>query len=267
MTPLEKKGFLGSSIDGWIQKIRAKHQHFFTLADEVNEQAQKLMFELTPHTKHVQELLVASFYMRSLSNYQATLLLVERGMMPEARLMLRAQLDVLFFLCAIGKKSELAKDYIEEDQQFRVKILRKLKDLYGDNLPMGIRSDDLKLIEQELKNDIDASKIVVRSTEQWAQEAGLHGWYLSAYAILSMTVHAKVRDLERYLVVDNKGEIRGLKWGPDDSGVKEVFTTAIESMLLAMNGAAEVYQKDIGDIINNLHAKLNEIVGAVPDHT
>ncbi len=46
---------------------------------------------------------------------------------------------------------------------------------------------------------------------------------------------------------------------PDDSGVKEVFITAISAMLFAMNAAAEVFQKDIGDIISNLQSKLNEI--------
>jgi hypothetical protein len=263
MTPLDKKGFFGSSMDGWIKKNRAQHQHLFALTDEVNEQAQKLMFELTPHSKHIQELLVASLYMRCLSHYQAALLLMERGMLPETRLMLRALLEVVFFLCAIGKKPELANDYIEEDQPQRLKILGKLKKMYGDNLPSQMRNDTTKALEQELIRDIDNSEIVVRSTEQWAQEAGLHDWYLSAYSILSMTVHAKVRDLERYLVVDDKGEIRSLKWGPDDADVKILFVTAIETMLVAMNGAAAVYQKNIGNLVSNLHDKLEGLSAAV----
>jgi hypothetical protein len=265
MSPLEKKGFLGSSIEDWIRKIRTKHANFFALTDNINEEAQKFLFELQPHSKHVQELLIVSLYLRSLSTYQATLLLVERGMMPEARLMLRGLLEVLFFLCAIGKKPDLAKDYVEEHQQYRLKLLRKFKELHGATFPLDIGLEDVKSLEEELKAEIGAGKFTVRTTEQWAQEAGLHEWYLSVYAILSITAHIKVKDLERYLVTDKSGEIRGIKWGPDDHDVKNIFITAAESMLIAMKSASEVFQINKDDIINNLHAELEKIAAESSD--
>jgi hypothetical protein len=260
MAPIEKKGFLGTSISGWIGKIRAKHLKFFELADETNELCQSSMFELEPHSKHLQELLAASLFLRSISGYQATILLAERGMMPESRVMARTMLETIFSLCAIQKEPKLANDYAREDQHNRLKFLNKFKVLHGGNLPDDVTQDELVELENELKQDIGKNQSKVRSTEQWAEKAGMHDWYLSAYAMLSMSVHTKVRDLEDYMIRDNKEEVREFQWGPSDIGIQEVLMTAIEAMLVSLNAATMVFKMDKTAPINSLHNRLQNLV-------
>jgi Family of unknown function (DUF5677) len=122
MAPLEQKGFLGKSIEDWVQKIRARHKQLFTLADEVNELCHASMFELEPHNRDIHEMLVATLYLRVVSNYQGTVLLLERGMMPEARVLARAMLEAIFSLVAIGNKPPLAHDYVYKDRNSRLKF-------------------------------------------------------------------------------------------------------------------------------------------------
>lgn len=260
MAPLEKKGFLGTTIGGWIAEIRAKHNKYFELAYETNELCQSSMFELEPHSKHLQELLVASLFLRAISGYQATILLAERGMMSESRVMARTMLETVFSLCAIQKEPKLASDYAREDQHNRLKFLNKYKALHGGNLPADITPNELIELENELKQDIGKNQSKVRSTEQWAEKAGMHDWYLSAYAMLSMSVHTKVRDLEDYMIRDAKEEVREFQWGPSDIGIQEVLMTAIEAMLVALNAAAMVFRKDKAAAINSLHNRLQKLV-------
>ena len=260
MAPLEKNGFLGTTISGWIPKIRAKYRNLFELADETNELCQSSMFELEPHSKHLQELLIASLFLRALSGYQATILLAERGMVSESRVMARTMLETVFLLSAIQKEPQLANDYAREDQHNRLKLLNKFKALHGGNLPADISPNEIVELENELKQDPGRNQSKVRSTEEWAIKAGLHDWYLSAYAMLSMSVHTKARDVEDYMIRDTKEEVRGFQWGPSIFGIQEVVMTAIEAMLIALSAAAIVFEKNKTEPINRLHNRLQNLV-------
>lgn len=207
--PIDESGFLSIEIEDWIKKIRKDHSSLFMLADEVNGLCQKSMFELDAHNRDIQEMLVAALYIRLLSNYQGVILLCERGMRVEAETVLRAMVEALFSLCAIAKNQGLAVDFVREDQIRRLKFIDKYRKLHG-KLPEHCNPEKIEMLEKELKEEKQG--IRGRSTEEWAKEAGLHDWYLSAYAVLSDSVHPKVREMERYLVLNGKEEVKEFAW-------------------------------------------------------
>ncbi len=259
MTSLSENGFISSEVRVWIKKFRSEYSEVFNLADETNRFCQKSVFQLDAHSKHLHEILVATLYIRTLSNYQAVILLAERGMMPEARTITRAMLETVFSLCAVAKSEQLATDYVREDQKKRLKFLNKFKEFHGD-LPKDVDVDEIEELENRLKEDIKQKKIKERTTKQWAEEAGLSNWYLTAYALLSDSVHTKVRDLERYLVVNGNHEIKEFKWGPDDTGMDEILLTAIEAILIALKSTLDFFKKQKDEMIDELHDRLKQIV-------
>ena len=93
----------------------------------------------------------------------------------------------------------------------------------------------------------------------------MHSWYLTVYAALSTAVHAKVRDLERYLVEDKEGDLKGLQWGPDDSEIKNLMTCAIEGMLDALNSTLSRLGQQQDEVIGELLVKLQKV--AEPDES
>ena len=99
MPPIEQNGFLDNDIQNWISKIRKDHSDFFELANDANKLFQKVMLELDAHENVPQEIIVASLYMRALSAYQGVIVMTERGMIPEARVLTRYLLEVIFTLC------------------------------------------------------------------------------------------------------------------------------------------------------------------------
>ena len=193
---IDKHGFLGSQMETWIKEYRKRYSPYFALANEVNEFCQASMFKFPVNNKDDQGMLAATLYLRVLSNYQSVILLCERGMMPEARAMLRVMLEAIFSLCAIAKDPQLANDFVREHDSQRLKFLKKFRKLHGEQLPPDVNPHEIEELERQLK--AEKGKITVRTTEDWAEKAELTGWYLTAYAVLSDSVHSNVGDLDRY---------------------------------------------------------------------
>jgi hypothetical protein len=239
--PLSKHGFLGTEIATWVARIRGDHAAFFSLVDEINTHCQEAMYKLAPHSKLMQEILVATLFMRALSNFQGAIVLAERGMMSQSRVMERTAIEGLFILCAISRDEKYAKEFISDDHRERLAFLDKFRKFHGGKLPDDVDAKEVEALEAELKEEVKAGEIRKKSTEQWAKDADMHNWYLSVYAVLSQSVHSKVKDLESYLVRDQNEEVVDLQWGPTDAGIENVLMTAVQSMLIALKCTARVF--------------------------
>lgn len=239
--PVDENGFLGKEIAQWIADIRSAHAEFFALADDVNRHCQSAMYRLAPRSRNGQEILVTTLFIRVLSNYQASILLAERGMMPQSRVLARATIEALFKLCAISKSGKCADEFILDDHMNRLKFLNKYRNFHGGSLPPDVEEKELEALEQELRAEIKAGNVKKKLTEQWSKDAGLHDWYLSAYAVLSDSVHSKVKDLESYLVLDVNHEIKELRCRPDDHDIEKILMTLIQSILTALNCTTHLF--------------------------
>lgn len=259
MPPLDEEGFLGKELEQWIPKIRNAHREFFALADEVNEYCQKAMYKFEAHNKDKQEVLVSTLYIRTLNNFQASVLLAERGMMPQSRVLVRAMIEALFSLCAIAKSEKYADDFLLEDQKNRMRFLNKFRQLHG-GLPPDSNKEEVESLEQKLKEEIKAGEIKEKSTEQWSKDAGMHDWYLTAYSVLSTSVHSKVKDLERYLVLNDKNEIAEFRWGPEDHDIEKILMTLVQGMLTALNCAHSLFEQRQESQVADFQERLNLLV-------
>jgi len=61
--------------------------------------------------------------------------------------------------------------------------------------------------------------------------------YNTAYALLSESAHANVRDLENLLEMDAGGNIEALRYGPDPNGLSEDLSIGIECVILSLEAA------------------------------
>jgi hypothetical protein len=80
--------------------------------------------------------------------------------------------------------------------------------------------------------------------------------------VLCDPVHTNVSDLERYLVLDESGEIKEFRWGPDTDGLSTVLTTNSECMLVALKATCDLFKIDKEKTINELHDKLKALVNS-----
>ncbi len=252
----EETGFVGSCIQPWIKEIHENHAALFTVADETNKLCQGSLYDIDAHNKDPQEIVIACLYIRILSDYQSIYIHCERGMMPEARTILRTMWEAIFILGAVVGDSKLALVYIKEHERGRYGFIQKLKKL--QTKPENYDPAELLELEKTLGEEI--KEIEKFTTEEWAKRAGLYDIYLGPYTVLSGTVHVKISDLEQYTIVDEKGDIKDFKYEPDDTGINITFVSAIEAMLLAGRNTLTFFKIDKNRQFDDLLSKLHKSI-------
>ncbi len=172
--------------------------------------------------------------------------------------MARAMIEALFTLCAICKDRKFAGEFILEDQRNRLKFPRKSKDLHG-GLPTEVNQAEVEALEKELKDDVKDNDIKEKTTEQWATDAGMRDWYLSAYAIFSASVHSKVKDLERYLVLDKQNELTELRAGPDDDDIEKALMCLNQGMLTGLRCVFGLFNLRREEALKSMQERLDQL--------
>ena len=98
-------------------------------------------------TSLINEILLAALYLRTLHTFQATVLLAERGLLTQGRMLVRSMLDAIFPLVAIAKDGNFAKEYAES---YKVQQLRFLKNAQNLDSPLL----DRQLNDPEIKRSL-----------------------------------------------------------------------------------------------------------------
>jgi hypothetical protein len=99
----DKQGFLSPDLDAWRAAVRARYPKHFELLSEINEAAQACLGDLAklpprPDDDHRGRLLSVALWVRQLQQFQGAVVNLERGMVTNARTLLRSGFETLFFV-------------------------------------------------------------------------------------------------------------------------------------------------------------------------
>jgi len=239
---IETDGYLSNQITYWIKKNWNQNSRWFNLCKEINRFSHTTMFKMIVHNKCKLELMVALLYIRSMSNFQGVIIMAERGMVNEAKTLLRCLLECGFAVVAIDKDKTIVDRLILDDRIQQLEKLKAMKRNIENGVPLPkdtFSIDEIKTFIKDVKSEIKKSNIKKFTTRDLAEIAGLITTYDSAYKVLSGTIHVNVRDLEQYLELNEKGEIKQLL---SEQDVKEI------GMILL--GASEIILKILESISN-----------------
>jgi hypothetical protein len=243
MAPYESHGFMGQEIVTWIKANKQAHKELFEVAEKLNADCYRSLGDVTIDSGSLRQTLISCLFARCVELFQATYILIVRGMSPSASIMLRSLMETTFILCATAKNDEALDAYVIDGERERLRITNKIladKDNTFSKVPLAV----LQGIKKELDEKIKKQKIRKFSTEDFAKKAGLHSWYLTAYARTSWAVHATIRDMEQYLVLDEKENLKSIKFVPTDEGVVTVLSTACNAMIISLGKFLSVFGVD-----------------------
>ncbi len=261
-TLMAEQGFLGKEIDDWKAECRRRHVQWFQLAEDVNAFGMDALEALSVHNRLINEVLLAALYLRTLHTFQATVLLAERGMLTQGRMLVRSMLDAIFPLVAIAKDENFAKEYAESHKVQQLRFLKNAQNLGPPLLDRRLKDPETKRLFDELNREIKGKRLKEFQTKELAQKAGLENWYLTVYAIHCGTVHSRAGDLEEYLVLNDKNEIKELATGPTDSGLKELVMAAIQTMLMGIEHVDSLCKLELLTCVGKLQVRLDTLVQA-----
>ena len=268
MSSMEKSGFLSEQISQWIEKHRGENRQWFKLCANINEFSHSTMFNMTIHNKHLPEIIVASLYARAMSNFQGIILMAERGMINEAKALLRCLLECMFAIVAIDKDKKIVNQFVLDDLLQRMDYLKAYKRNRGKGIPHHEGAPSMEEIDnllKDIKNQIERNHVKKFTRRDLAEKAGMVTTYDSAYKLLSGTIHVNARDLEQYLDINEAGEIKRILWGPDVQEIDFILFTAAESMMSVLVAISRIFSityaeswKSILDTYNDLDRAFNE---------
>jgi len=248
--PVDENGFLGAEILHWIKKHRNENQAWFDLCLKLNRLCHTILPTFQIDNNNGQEVICATLFIRALGFYQAAIILAERGLINEAKVILRSLFDVTFAHCAVAKSEDVMREYVNDDIHRRIHTFKKIK-----NNPITFKrilTDDVKKEIDSLLAELHEAKAKLKPKEitsrYLADKAGLLDFYDTAYIYFSSTVHSGVRDLEQYLSLDEKGNIKELMWGPSVTGLDSLLLTAFESMWLVVKSAVDLFSLSVGEL-------------------
>src|SRR5215472_5726056 len=104
---LNSVGFLSPDMQPIIADMRKIHATWFVFAEDVNRTGQRILREFQPSgTVTVRDVVGSALLMRTLSNFQGTILMAERGMAAEAGTLARCCFENAVFLGTLRKEGD-----------------------------------------------------------------------------------------------------------------------------------------------------------------
>jgi len=242
MGSINEKGFLSEEIQAWIDKHRGDYREWFALSESISSLGQKLMLLVKPPVDDGQKVLVTMLFSRILSHFQGIVLLTERGMVAEARSLLRGMLDATFAEIALSKHKNLVEAFVNDDFYQRIKCLNSFM-----ALPKKIKKKHrignakLKELAEDIQKEIDKKQIKPLTTEFLAQKAEMLGHYNTLFVLLSSSTHSRVKDLEQYLGDKDVTGLDTLRWGPDVTNLDEILMPACDLLFIAARAVSNLF--------------------------
>lgn len=265
---MDKVGFLSSAIDNFKDNIRSAYPKHYEIAHDVNEYAQQLQWEIEIPKNYVDnklllstdKLLSAILYSRTISTYQAFLLVSQRGMAQQSKMLLRCMFESLFPLVAIQKNKDYSQQLIAADELDRLKAFNKIISHKNRHNPKDPEIPKIKELAKQSKMKIETESLKKIGVADCAEKAGLLDWYDTAYSLLSGTIHSSIRSLQEALVLDDKEDIVCLKNEPEVEELGTLYATAIEIIRFAVIAAGEIFEIDVNEFAKKTYASFGELI-------
>ena len=124
MTTIETDGFLSSEAADGRHIFRKKYAYIFVLAEEMNQIALAKLREARLSEVDDADFLLYLLAIRIIESFEAVIVLMERGMLAPAKLIIRPQLEALFTLAAIDKDRTLVQKYLNAQDNAQFEKLR-----------------------------------------------------------------------------------------------------------------------------------------------
>lgn len=197
MTPEEfkeqfgRRGFLAEIMGVFTRNLRIKHMLWFSLVDDANEVLQaiavKSMEQYCGLLLGDKKVLATLLLLRSLGLFQGSLMLVERGMIVEARVLMRALLETSFCLGAIHDDAQVFVNKFSSDNE---KSRRQQADAAVNFGSLDPNSEQFKALTY-MMNAISKSEKLLNMSEL-AKEGPLSRLFLLYKVMSNDSAHCSV---------------------------------------------------------------------------
>ena len=144
-------------------------------------------------------MLATGIMIKLLNDVQGAILLLEHGLVPQARILLRTGLEALFILKNICEHGNFWRVFIIASERDRLKLQRAIQ-ANSSSWFDEIRPYITQEIIDQLATEVATAAISPQTIAVLAQLVHLGHLYDSIYRLFSQEVHTSARALEQYMI-------------------------------------------------------------------
>ncbi|CAJ0734840.1 hypothetical protein R16034_00020 [Ralstonia edaphis] len=250
----DDRGFLAISPES-IANIRRDYESWFAAAERFNELAMQVLRKVKPNGNSEQQVVGAALYGRALTSLQAALVLSERGMIADARTVVRAAAETVIVLSALAKDSGVCSLLLDRHVWHHAKMQRVWlndRQIKAQLTPAESAnvSDTLAAIEAQFPQS-KTLKVDPVAIATLAATGGVTVLYNSVFRATSGdAAHTTLDTLNRHVRVDSHGDIIGMKFGPCADDLAVTLSDAISVIGFGLHAVADLFQ--IPELVDQL---------------
>ncbi|MGZ8163566.1 MAG: DUF5677 domain-containing protein [Halobacteriota archaeon] len=232
-----EQGFLSEPFDDVRDTVRQTYAPWRALLLRVNGACVAAQHRIDIDRNDSRQMLGAAYFVRTLASSQAAILLLEHGLLAQARTMLRASLESLLPLGAIYRNPSVVPKLLQSHEADKRTIADRMMRWKSPELRGAIAG---KISDDELKT-LAASKAPSVNLFDLASAAEMEDWYLALYSLLSFSAHATITDLSNHLVTAADGDVEALKSEPEVDDQASSWGYAIQIQIKALQALAGIF--------------------------
>ena len=252
-------GFLSPDLKAWTDSARLEHKAWFDLAEELNKACMEAMYAAHPVQTSEKQLVASLIFCRALQSFQGVILLAERGMMADARTLVRSCAESAIAVGCASVDDDFLDDLIAGSVKHHKAVAEKI--LSNPDVVPHLeqdKTDKLKVLLDELENRPSGGI----NWEQAARKAGMSVLYDTVYRGTSGdAAHVTIDSINRHLKKDNEQNITGLSFRPESNGLNDTISCAISALLFSLNALGTSLRRiDYEQIVEIYNAKWKALV-------
>lgn len=254
MSTIEIDGFLCDEAEEFRPKIIAAHKELFELYKDLNRCMMKFLGQQKLGENIDAKTVGLTLFCRIIESTQAVHMLLERGLMPQAKTLTRAILESYFILASLQKKPELLQCYFDQHEDGRKNALKSACQFKGKLLIADAKKHGIEKLYIEQKDALAGKELRVLKPIGWAVEADMEDFYKLHYVAYSNATHSNLSSLDDHWDVD--GDTISLAFGPSDRGLYDCLQCCIVVAANATSITATANDVDISADLDIFKARL-----------
>jgi hypothetical protein len=168
---------------------------------ELNRRCHEVLVGLGPGQFTQSQLISAALFARLLEFFQGAIKCCAVASRAAAEVLLRAELEACFTLCAVRRDPETLRIWAEQHHFFKRKLVSAIRGGWANwerAQPPGKAQEVCGVLNEYIRS----TGLSQLGTLDLAKKADMEQWYQVLYRRLEGPAHSKAIDLERYFRVD-----------------------------------------------------------------
>lgn len=250
---ISELGFFSPDAVESQSQIRGAYREVFEVSEQLSKLFLRLLRDAELDRSSMKNMAMNALAAKSLELFQSSMILLERGCIPAAKVICRPLIETVYKLCAIQLSNNAIDLYA---MQARFTLLLKLKSVQRYKLKHK-NASIMPEIEAEI---LSLSKEKPKKTDphEWASLAQMEDFHNLYYQGMSDDVHANVESLNHYF---DEASTHLINFGPSDKDLTLVATACQRTMLNALEKYALFLNADISKELSILSPKIDALEG------